>query len=86
MNKIEVTHKEFQSFENSFELLTRVLSVEISNISKSEVKKLIIANAITINKVKLNIDIAMQKPSYKLLKNKFLFVQKGKHYHAIVVN
>jgi len=53
---------------------------QLYNISKSETKRLIKGNGISINKEKLNLDRLTQPDSFSLLKQKYWLFQKGKQY------
>ena len=50
--------------------------------SKSEVRRLFNSNAISLNKVKWNIDQVINKDN--LLNNKYILIQKGKKHYIIL--
>lgn len=85
MNKAEFTREEYGAFESTIDLLSKALTSTLESVSKSEIKRLVEANAISVNKVKINLNESTVKPSFKLLKGKFLLIQKGKIYSIVIV-
>ena len=64
-----------------------LLSVATANEiypSKSEARRAIQGNAVSINKTKIT--DANKKPEFNMLQNQYLLVSKGKKNHLIVVN
>ncbi|MCS6821757.1 MAG: tyrosine--tRNA ligase [Microscillaceae bacterium] len=74
------TAKEFESIATTTDLVALALQ-----ISKSEANRLIKGNGVSINKTKLTIEQATQKPNFTLLKEQFLLIQKGKQYFLVEV-
>ena len=78
--RFEVTKNEF---ENGISMVDLLVNVGILP-SKSEAKKMIQSNAISLNKIK-NEDINAQINSSFLLNNKYLLIQKGKKNYYLVI-
>jgi tyrosyl-tRNA synthetase len=78
--RFEVTKNEF---ENGISMVDLLVNVGILP-SKSEAKKMIQSNAISLNKIK-NGDINAQINSSFLLNNKYLLIQKGKKNYYLVI-
>jgi tyrosyl-tRNA synthetase len=78
--RFEVTNNEF---ENGISMVDLLVNVGILP-SKSEAKKMIQSNAISLNKIK-NGDINAQINSSFLLNNKYLLIQKGKKNYYLVI-
>jgi tyrosyl-tRNA synthetase len=78
--RFEVTKNEF---ENGISMVDLLVNVGILP-SKSEAKKMIQSNAISLNKIK-NGDINTQINSSFLLNNKYLLIQKGKKNYYLVI-
>jgi tyrosyl-tRNA synthetase len=78
--RFEVTKNEF---ENGISMVDLLVNVGILP-SKSESKKMIQSNAISLNKIK-NGDINAQINSSFLLNNKYLLIQKGKKNYYLVI-
>jgi tyrosyl-tRNA synthetase len=76
----EFTKDEFQSFANTYEMVAQVME-----ISKSETKKAVQNNGISINKQKISTAQGETKPEFSLLKNKYLLLQNGKKYFLVQV-
>jgi len=76
------TASEFESIPTNLDLLAAVIP-----LSKSELRRLVKGNGISINKGKINEAQANEKPSFDLLKNKYLLLQKGaKEYFLVKIN
>jgi tyrosyl-tRNA synthetase len=76
------TTSEFESIPTNLDLLAAVIP-----LSKSELRRLVKGNGISINKGKINEAQANEKPSFPLLKNKYLLLQKGaKEYFLVKIN
>lgn len=73
-----IPQEEFSQIEKTIDLL--YITMESINASKSEIRKLIKNNGISINQAKINATQGEQKPEFKLLKGKFLLVKKGRNY------
>jgi len=78
--RFEVANNEF---ENGILMVDLLVNVGILP-SKSEAKKMIQSNAISLNKIK-NGDINAQINSSFLLNNKYLLIQKGKKNYYLVI-
>jgi tyrosyl-tRNA synthetase len=78
--RFEVTKNEF---ENGISMVDLLVNVGILP-SKSEAKKMIQSNAISLNKIK-NGDVNAQINSSFLLNNKYLLIQKGKRNYYLVI-
>lgn len=78
--RFEVTKNEF---ENGISMVDLLVNVGILP-SKSEAKKMIQSNAISLNKIKKG-DINTQINTSFLLNNKYLLIQKGKKNYYLVI-
>ena len=79
--KVEISKEVLNASAN----ITDLLSIETQGIifpSKGEAKKMIQAGGVSLNKIKI-VD-ATEKPSYQLLNEKFLLIQKGKKNYFLV--
>jgi tyrosyl-tRNA synthetase len=74
---------DFQNCPNMIDLLSTTTSMQIY-LSKSEAKRAIQSNAVSINKNKITDQTTIQ--SIKPLLNKFILIGKGKKYHLIQLN
>ena len=96
-NKIkEITEKEFlmvfegvDQYKVSKSHLSQgidpiVLLTDISRVfnSKGEIRRLIESNAISINKIKIQLDFIVKNED--LLNNKYILIQKGKKHYIIL--
>ncbi|MBC7390398.1 MAG: tyrosine--tRNA ligase [Opitutaceae bacterium] len=81
VTKVEITIDVLNASSN----ITDLLSIETQGIifpSKGEAKKMIQAGGVSVNKNKI-LDIS-EKPTYQLIKNKFLIIQKGKKNYFLI--
>jgi tyrosyl-tRNA synthetase len=81
------TADEYESFANTVDLLAEVLENQSGEkLSKSEIRRAIKGNGISINKAKINEAQGNEKPNFAKLKGKYILLQNGKKYHLAIVN
>lgn len=73
--------KEFSLGEYDFEQIDNLIAQTL-NTSKGDIRRLISGNGISINKQKIY-SSTMLVNSFKLLKDKYLLIQKGKNYSIV---
>jgi tyrosyl-tRNA synthetase len=76
----EYTAQEFAAFNNTVELVATTIG-----ISKTETKKAIQNNGISVNKQKISVAQGEGKPNFEFLKGKYLLLQNGKKYFLITI-
>ncbi len=74
------TKDEYQSLATTYELVATTIG-----ISKTETKKAVQNNGISINKQKISTAQGEGKPVFDFLKNKYLLLQNGKKYFLVTV-
>ncbi|TAF65726.1 MAG: tyrosine--tRNA ligase [Cytophagales bacterium] len=60
------------------------LMAEVMQISKSDIRRLLKGNGISINQQKISENDALQTPQPKWIKDQYILLQKGKQYYLIV--
>lgn len=85
MNIVTLTREELAGLKTNIDLVSKALSSVDSIVSKSETRRLIEGDAIKINKKKVELSAAWTIPDYKLIKEKFLLLQKGKVFYLLVI-
>jgi tyrosyl-tRNA synthetase len=71
---------DYQVISSTVDLLSQTLET-----SKSEIRKLIKNNGLSINQEKLTVEMGETKPNFEFLKGKYLLIKKGKSFHLICV-
>ena len=79
---VDQYHADRSSLTNGTDVTTLLTDLSGAFNSKGEVRRLLQSNAISINKLKVNIETTIA--SSDLLNNKYLLIQKGKKHYIII--
>ena len=79
---VDQHHADISSLTNGTDVITLLTDLSGAFNSKGEVRRLVQSNAISINKLKVNLETLIT--SSELLNNKYLLIQKGKKHYIII--
>ncbi len=79
---VDQYHADISALTNGTDVITLLTDLSGAFNSKGEVRRLLQSNAISINKLKVNLETLVT--SSELLNNKYLLIQKGKKHYIII--
>ena len=79
---VDQHHADISALTNGTDVITLLTDLSGAFNSKGEVRRLLQSNAISINKLKVNLETLIN--SSELLNNKYLLIQKGKKHYIII--